>query len=170
MKTSLWLTLMVLAILACTGCDQAAKAIARDALASSPPVTLLGGAVRLEYTENPGAFLSLGANLPPTARFLVGVVFVALSLAALLVFTLRATGLSSRQKAGLALILGGGLGNLIDRLVNHGQVIDFVSLGIGRLHTGIFNLADVAITAGVLLVFLSFQSRSESEPESELTA
>jgi len=170
MKQPLRSGLLALGFLACTGCDQAAKAIARDALASSPPVTLLGGAVRLEYTENPGAFLSLGANLPPAARFLVGVVFVAVSLAALLVFALRAAGLSPRQRTGLALILGGGLGNLIDRLINHGQVIDFVSLGIGRLHTGIFNLADVAITAGVLMVFLSFRRRSGSEPESELAA
>ena len=170
MKQPLRSGLLALGFLACTGCDQAAKAIARDALASSPPLTLLGGAVRLEYTENPGAFLSLGANLPPAARFLVGVVFVAVSLAALLVFALRAAGLSPRQRTGLALILGGGLGNLIDRLINHGQVIDFVSLGIGRLHTGIFNLADVAITAGVLMVFLSFRRRSGSEPESELAA
>jgi signal peptidase II len=170
MKEPLRSGLLALGFLSCTGCDQAAKALARGALAFSPPVKLLGGAVRLEYTENPGAFLSLGANLPPMARFLVGVVFVAVSLAVLLVFTLRAAGLSLRQKAGLALILGGGLGNLIDRVVNHGQVIDFVSLGIGPLHTGIFNLADVAITAGVLLVLLSFQRRSEPKPESELTA
>ena len=118
---------------------------------------LLGGAVRLEYMENPGAFLSLGADLPPTARFLVGVVFVAAALTALLVFTLRGSGLTPRQKAGMVLILGGGLGNLIDRLANDGHVIDFVSVGIGPLRTGIFNLADVAITAGVLMVFLSFR-------------
>jgi signal peptidase II len=166
MKTSLWLTLMVSAMLACAGCDQAAKAIARGALASSPPVTLLGGALRLEYAENPGAFLSLGANLPPGARFLVGVVFAAASLAALLVFTLRAVSLSPQQRNGLILILGGGLGNLIDRLANHGLVIDFVSLGIGPLRTGIFNLADIAITAGVLMVFLSCRRGNEPEPES----
>lgn len=159
------LALLLLTVLACAGCDQAAKALARGALESSPPVSLLGGAVRLEYTENPGAFLNLGANLPPAARFLVGVVFVAAALAALLVFTLRGTGLSPRQKTGMMLILGGGLGNLIDRLANGGQVIDFVSLGIGPLRTGIFNLADVAITAGVLLVFLSFTREADSEPE-----
>ena len=156
---------LALGLISCAGCDQAAKAIARGALESSPPVTLLGGAVRLEYMENAGAFLSLGANLPPTARFLVGVVFVAAALAALLVFTLHGTGLSPRQKTGMMLILGGGLGNLIDRLANAGQVIDFVSLGIGPLRTGIFNLADVAITAGVLLVFLSFGREADPEPE-----
>jgi signal peptidase II len=163
MKTPFRFGLLFFSVLACAGCDQAAKALARGALESAPPVSLLGGAVRLEYTENPGAFLSLGANLPPAARFLVGVVFVAGALAALLVFTLRGAGLSQRQKAGMMLILGGGLGNLIDRLLNGGQVIDFVSLGVGPLRTGIFNLADVAITAGVLMMFLSFR-KAEPEP------
>ncbi|HEV8582974.1 MAG TPA: signal peptidase II [Thermoanaerobaculia bacterium] len=170
MKNPLRSGLLALGLVSCTGCDQAVKAIARGALESSPPVTLLGGAVRLEYTENPGAFLSLGANLPATARFLVGVVFVAVSLATLLVFTFRAAGLTPRQKAGLTLILGGGLGNLIDRLANHGQVIDFVSLGVGPLHTGIFNVADVAITAGVLLMFLSCFKQNGPGPESEPSA
>jgi signal peptidase II len=167
MKMPLRLVLLLLIVVACAGCDQAAKALARGALEASPPVLLLGGAVRLEYTENPGAFLSLGADLPPTARFLVGVVFVAAALTALLVFTLRGTGLTPRQKAGMVLILGGGLGNLIDRLSNDGHVIDFVSVGIGPLRTGIFNLADVAITAGVLLVFLSFARANDPEPDPE---
>lgn len=166
MKTPLRLFLLTLTMLACAGCDQVAKAIARGALASSPPVTLLGGAVRLVYTENPGAFLSLGADLPPEVRFLVGVV-VAAALSALLVFTLRTASLALGQKAGLALILGGGLGNLIDRLANHGQVIDFVSLRLGPFYTGIFNLADIAITTGVLLVLLSFRRGSDPMPDSE---
>jgi signal peptidase II len=161
---SLRLILLLLTVVACAGCDQAAKALARDALESSPPVTLLGGAVRLEYTENPGAFLSLGADLPRAARFLVGVVFVAAALLTMLVFTLRSAVLSRRQKTGMTLILGGGFGNLIDRLANDGHVIDFVSVGIGPLRTGIFNLADVAITAGVLLVLLSFR-KAEPDPE-----
>lgn len=165
MKNPLRSGLLALGLVSCTGCDQAVKAIARGALESSPPVTLLGGAVRLEYTENPGAFLSLGANLPAEARFLLGVVFVALSLAALLVFTFRTASLIPRQKAGLILILGGGLGNLIDRLANDGHVIDFVSLGIGPLRTGIFNLADVVITAGVVLMFLSCWKQEAPEPE-----
>jgi signal peptidase II len=49
-------------------------------------------------------------------------------------------------------ILAGGLGNLIDRVTNHGQVTDFLNLGIGSLRTGIFNVADVAITGGALLL------------------
>lgn len=163
MKVSVRSGLLAMGLIFCVGCDQAAKALARGALASSPPVTFLGGAVRFEYAENPGAFLSLGAGLPPRVRFLLGVVFVALALGALLVFMLRSDSLSPGQKAGLSLILGGGFGNLIDRVANDGHVIDFVSVGIGSMRTGIFNVADMAITAGVLIVLFSGWRASVSE-------
>ncbi|MCB0052448.1 MAG: signal peptidase II, partial [Caldilinea sp.] len=55
----------------------------------------------------------------------------------------------------IALLLGGGIGNLIDRLVNEGRVIDFMNVGIGSLRTGVFNVADMAIMAGVGLIMLS---------------
>jgi signal peptidase II len=54
----------------------------------------------------------------------------------------------------LALVLGGGSSNLIDRFVNDGYVVDFINLGAGPIRTGIFNVADVAITAGVLLLLV----------------
>lgn len=154
-KKPLSLGLLSLILLFCVGCDQAVKAIARDTLALSAPVSFLDGMVRFEYVENPGAFLSLGAELPAQARFLLGVVFVGLALLVTLVFLLRSRDLPAAQKLGLALLVGGGSGNLIDRLVNDGAVVDFVSLGIGSLRTGIFNVADVAITAGFLLLCLA---------------
>jgi signal peptidase II len=149
------LALISLMLFVCVGCDQAAKAFAKQTLFSSPPVSFLRGIVQFQYAENPGAFLSLGANLPAGTRFLWGVVFIGLTQVALLVYLLRSTSLSLTQKAGLSLFLGGGLGNLIDRIANDGHVIDFVSLGVGSLRTGIFNVADVAITAGVLMVLFS---------------
>ncbi|HEY4597553.1 MAG TPA: signal peptidase II [Thermoanaerobaculia bacterium] len=155
MKKYLPLPLVLLVLLCCVGCDQAVKAIAKGALASSPPVLLLDGAVRLQYTENPGAFLSLGAELPAGVRFLLGVVLVGATQLALLAFLLRTRTLSTWQRIGFSLFLAGGLGNWLDRLLNEGRVIDFVSLGVGELHTGIFNVADVAITAGILMVLMA---------------
>jgi signal peptidase II len=149
------LAIICLLLLVCVGCDQAAKAIAKQTLAFSPPVSFLQGIVQFQYAENPGAFLSLGATLPAATRFLWGVVFIGLTQAALLVYLFRSASLTLYQKVGLSLFLGGGLGNLIDRIANDGHVIDFVSLGVGPLRTGIFNVADVAITMGVLLVVFS---------------
>lgn len=57
-----------------------------------------------------------------------------------------------------SLVLSGGLGNLVDRIINDGRMIDFMNIGIGSLRTGIFNVADVYITVGVVvLVFQSLQ-------------
>lgn len=58
-----------------------------------------------------------------------------------------------------SLVLSGGLGNLFDRIMHDGRVIDFMNLGIAGLRTGIFNVADVCITIGVLLLVLEVLQR-----------
>ncbi|MEN8162170.1 MAG: signal peptidase II [Myxococcota bacterium] len=63
----------------------------------------------------------------------------------------------------LGLVAGGGFANWLDRVLGDGSVTDFVSLGVGALRTGIFNLADVAIVLGVLLL-LRVGSRAAEEP------
>lgn len=73
-------------------------------------------------------------------------------LAGLLAFLLLKRRLPRSEFLGLSLILGGGLGNLIDRLLRDGHVTDFLNVGFGSLRTGIFNVADAAITTGALLV------------------
>ena len=54
----------------------------------------------------------------------------------------------------LSFMIGGGAGNLIDRIFNHGAVIDFLNLGVGTLRTGVFNAADMEIVAGITLLLL----------------
>jgi signal peptidase II len=143
------LSILFLFLATCVGCDQAAKLMATEHLSDAQPISFLNGLVRFEYAENSGAFLSLGSRLPPSARFLLLEVMVGALLLFGLFVTVFSNRMSLRQKAVLALAMGGGLGNLIDRVL-HGAVVDFVSLGIGPLRTGIFNLADVAITVGMI--------------------
>jgi signal peptidase II len=57
---------------------------------------------------------------------------------------------------------GGGLGNLIDRMMNDGRVVDFVSLGVGSLRTGIMNVADVAVFAGAMLLLFGLIIKTPS--------
>jgi signal peptidase II len=136
------------------GCDQLAKRVASHALADASTVSLLGDTVRLELVRNPGAFLSLGSELPEAVRHAAFVLFVPLVLALVCALALRA-GIPSRSTlAGLALLAGGGLGNWLDRLLQDGAVTDFVSLGFGPLRTGIFNLADLCIIVGAALFVL----------------
>ena len=148
--------IFVLAILIlCTGCDQVVKTIAKRSLATSAPISLLNGLIVLEYHENTGAFLSLGANLPVEVRFVFFTVIVCLILGATLVFTLKASNLSRVQLVGLSLLAAGGVGNLIDRIFNNGAAIDYIHIGVGSLRTGIFNMADLAIVAGIVIILLS---------------
>jgi signal peptidase II len=146
--------LILLVVLACVGCDQATKVLAREHLAGIPPIHLLGGVIRLHYAENTGAFLGMGAALPQATRFWALGIFVGLILAGLAVFVLTTEELTPLGVLGGALTLGGGASNLIDRLRDRGAVTDFVTVGLGDLRTGVFNVADVAITLGVVLLLV----------------
>lgn len=145
--------LILAVLLATVGSDQITKAVAQNQLASRPPISLFGGIFRLQYVENPGAFLSLGAALSETTRFWLFSVIVGGFLVGLFLYLLLNRHLTPIDVATLSLILGGGLGNLIDRLFRDDRVIDFMVIGVGRLRTGVFNIADLAITVGVGLLF-----------------
>jgi signal peptidase II len=143
-------------LLACVVLDQITKSIAQQTLSARPPQEFLGGIFRLEYIENPGAFLSLGATLSPNARFWIFTVVVVLLLAGLLIFAVRMSDHTPVLiVVAIALVVGGGVSNLIDRLVNEGRVVDYMQLGIGPLRTGIFNVADVAIMGGLALMVVA---------------
>jgi signal peptidase II len=140
------------------GCDRVTKHMAETTLPGAPVRSFLGNTVRLEYVENTGAFLGLGAHWHPTVR--TGLFTVGNALLLLMVVVLAVGRSWSRPSLiGLALLFAGGASNLVDRAVR-GSVVDFMNVGLGPLRTGIFNVADVAILAGVGLVLLaSYRSR-----------
>jgi len=141
--------------LGCIGCDQVTKAIARDQLVLGDSHSLLGDSFRLTLAENPGAFLSIGESLPDDIRSAVFLVGVGLASLGALLAALLAKGLGPWQVAGLSMIAGGGAGNWIDRLTNDGRVTDFINVGLAGLRTGIFNVADMVLMAGVAILVLS---------------
>jgi signal peptidase II len=155
-RAAVVLTLVLLSL----GCDQVTKAIAVQKLDVASPISLLGDVVRLQHVENAGAFLSFGATWPPAVRawLLTGLVG-AFSVAAF-VYALLGRQLVRLEVAGLALLVGGGLGNVLDRALRGGIVVDFMNLGIGRLRTGIFNVADLLIEAGVVLLLVGWWQSS----------
>ena len=135
---------------ATAGCDRVTKHLALTTLAGYPDHSYLADTVRLQYHENPGAFLSVGASWSPELRAVVFQLGNGLFLLALAVAASRRRW-SRIESCGLALFMAGALSNLIDR-VAVGSVIDFMNVGIGPLRTGIFNVADMAIMAGVALL------------------
>ena len=145
---------LLLLIVLLIATDQLTKSIARATLALAPPRHY--GILTLIDTTNVGAFLSVGSNLPTVVRATIfaGIVTIALGLAAIALF--RGKVQSPADEVALAVIIAGGVGNLIDRLRFAGRVTDFLYLQAGPLHTGVFNVADMAITFGILWLVLAW--------------
>lgn len=145
--------------------DQATKNIATQHLKLKPSFSFMGDSVRLQYAENKGAFLGLGNRLSPTVRFWLLTVATTLLLVGLCIFLIVKWNTSQPSFIALTLILSGGIGNMIDRIFNDGRVIDFLNLGVGSLRTGIFNVADIAITVGCILLWFSTKTGDRSAVE-----
>ena len=139
--------------------DQWTKQLATEHLKNTPSRIYLGDVFRLQYATNEGAFLSLGASLPPQARYWVLTIGVGLLLLSLCVYAIFSeplwkTKLDSTQVAAYSLIASGGFSNWIDRARFEGSVVDFMNMVIGPLRTGVFNIADLAILAGIGVLFI----------------
>jgi signal peptidase II len=151
---------LFVAIGATIGCDRVTKHVAATTLSGTPSRSFLADTVRLEYVENTGAFLSLGAGWPlplRTAFFGIG--------NGLLLFALAVMVMQLRWPRptllGVALFVAGGTSNLLDRII-HGKVIDFMNVGVGPVRTGVFNVADVAIMLGVAIVVGTYGSEGRA--------
>ncbi len=155
MKSLSRAVVVALTLFCCVGCDQASKAAARSFLSSGTLHSYLADSLRLQLTENPGSFLSLGAALPQQVRFWLFTAVVGLLLLGILGAALFAKRLDRPRAMSLALIAGGGVSNLIDRLWNDGRVTDFLNVGIGAVRTGVFNLADMLILSGALALLFA---------------
>ena len=156
--------LMGSVLVACVGCDQATKRLAVAHLKDGPAHSFLMDTFRLQYAENPGAFLSLGASLPPEVRRVVFTLGVAALLVALAVVALTRKNLTTAHLVATAAFIGGGLGNLWDRVFQGGVVVDFMNLGVGPVRTGIFNVADLAIMAGAVLLAWPVREKTAEAP------
>ena len=157
------LLLILFVLVACVGCDQSTKMYAEAKLPRVQPLSLLSDTVRLQVTHNEGSFLSLGASAPKAWRLATLRVGVSAMLLALLAYALFVRAGRASFIFALALVLAGGSSNLIDRFVNDGYVVDFINLGAGPVRTGIFNVADIAITAGALLLLVQGWRRRQTD-------
>ena len=152
-------------VITCVGCDQMSKHMAKTMLAHRSPQSFFSDVLRLHYAENPGVAFSLGAQWPEHWRMALFVVGTSFCLAFLLIYLLRAKIRNDYHLLALTLIFAGGIGNLIDRIFRDGRVIDFLNLGFGDFRTAIFNLADLAITSGMILLLLTSFGAARPEPK-----
>ncbi len=149
-------------LVAVVALDQFTKVLVRANV--GPPRAYAGGVLMLLHTENTGAFLSLGSGLPPWVKSLIFGVVVAILLVMFTAAVVRGTIHRTGETIASAAVIGGGFGNLIDRALRGGRVTDFLYLQIGPLHTGIFNVADMAITFGVIWLVVTMGTGKKKVP------
>jgi signal peptidase II len=154
MKNILRRAFILLIVLANAGCDQFAKNVARKNLDYYETVDVIGKHFVLTKIENSGAFLSTGDELSGTIKFIFLTLLPLLALLYGIYFLLTNNNLPKLLVVGICFVIGGGLGNLYDRLL-YGSVTDFLHIDFYILKTGIFNLADVSIMAGMMMILIN---------------
>ncbi|MES2060671.1 MAG: signal peptidase II [Bacteroidota bacterium] len=157
-------TIILLLILCLNlGCDQVTKSVTRTHISYYDQLQFLNGHFTLLHVENTGAFLSLGAEMVQPFRFILLTLLPILALFGGLVYVLIKKNLGNLISVGVIFCIGGGLGNLYDRII-HGSVTDFMHIRFGALQTGIFNAADVSIMIGFGLILLdAFLKRDDGK-------
>jgi signal peptidase II len=148
------------------GCDQVSKSIVRKDMHEYQVIGYLGNHFTLEKVENTGAFLSLGDTLGGPVHFVLLVVLPVVALLFGLGYILVKTNLDKYRLLAIILIIGGGVGNLYDRIM-HGSVTDFMHIDFIIFQTGIFNVADMSIMAGMFIIIIDSFIKGRKEKLSQ---
>ena len=144
--------------------DQVTKVIVQRTLRLYDPVPVIGDFFRLTYIYNRGA--AFGLHLGDWSRIAFSILPVAA--AALLYMMYRTTPWSDKMRLiAIPLVTGGAIGNLIDRIRSSRGVIDFFDFGFGTMRWPVFNVADIGVTVGALMLAVSLW-REEQQMEKEL--
>jgi signal peptidase II len=164
MKRTIRNLLILILLVTNVGCDQISKSIVRQKIDFKEKISMFDDFVTLTKVENTGAFLSLGHNLPRIA-YLILLIIIPLILLGYGLYYLLTSNLHSKLFIlGLCLIVGGGFGNLIDRIL-YGSVTDFIHFNFVVFQTGIVNMSDISITAGFfILIYELYSNRLRLNP------
>ena len=151
-KRNLLITIIVFLSIAF---DQISKIWVRNNFESYVENSIVGDIFTLIKVENTGAFLGMGSELSEIPRILLLIVLPIVVLISITIYTYFDKSLDKISIIGFSLIIGGGIANIFDRIV-FGSVTDFLYLNFGSIFkTGIFNIADVSVTTGMILILIS---------------
>lgn len=155
-------TLIILNI----GCDQISKKMVRDDVQPKSTTEIIGEKFILTNVENSGAFLGMGSDLNPTIKMILLLILPIVVLLLVLHYLLTKKEVDNLTVIGLSFIVGGGIGNMYDRIL-YGQVTDFFHIDLGGVFkTGIFNMADVSVMVGMgFILIASFIYRKKKSTE-----
>lgn len=135
--------------------DQFSKFWIRNNIESYNEIELIGSFFTLIRVENSGAFLGMGSELSYIPKLILLIIFPIVVLVAVSIYTYMDNKLDNLSLVGFSLIIGGGVANIFDRIV-YGSVTDFLYINLGGfLKTGIFNIADLSVTTGMILIIIA---------------
>lgn len=155
---------IILLIVANIAIDQISKAIVRAEIQPNRIIEVIGDTFIMTNVENSGAFLGMGSDLDPTMKLLLLLILPVLVLGFVVYYILKTKALDRLSLVGFCCIVGGGIANVYDRIV-YGSVTDFFHIDLGGVfRTGIFNVADMSVTSGmIMLLIASFVHRKKDE-------
>lgn len=146
--------LLLLIVLLNIGCDQVSKTVVRQRIDYHQNISLIKNHLTLTKVENTGAFLSTGENLPEFIKVILLTVLPLLVLGYGLYYLFKETNLPRVSQLGVSFLIGGGIGNIFDR-IKFGSVTDFLHIDFIIFRTGVFNFADVSIMFGIGILLLN---------------
>ena len=142
--------------------DQLSKFWIRGNVAPYSDINIIADYFIITNVENSGAFLGLGSDFSPVIKSILLLALPVGVLATVLVYVFKDTSIDKLSLIGYSSIIGGGIGNIYDRFL-YGSVTDFLFIDLGGVFkTGIFNIADLSVTTGmILIVWASFKTKNE---------
>ena len=148
--------ILILILLASNiGCDQISKSIVRQRINPGEQINLIDHFVILTKVENTGAFLSMGDSLPRLLYKFIMIILPLIVLLYALYYLFTDNNLNKLLTLGFCLIIGGGLGNIYDRIL-YNSVTDFLRFDFVIFHTGIVNIADLSLTTGFFILMYEY--------------
>lgn len=163
MKLSKRSVAIIAIIIATIALDQISKVLVRAYVEPGSQSEIIGNYFTLHNVENTGAFLGMGSSLNPTLKLILLLILPIVVLGFVLIHILRNKELDHLSLIAFSIIIGGGIANVYDRIV-YGSVTDFFYMKLtDTLHTGIFNVADLFVTTGmIILLVVSFKKKKNS--------
>ena len=153
-KKSRYLLITILVFLS-IAFDQISKIWVRNNFESYSEKSIIGDVFTLIKVENTGAFLGMGSELSEIPRVLLLIILPVIVLISITLYTYIDKSLDKLSIIGFSLIIGGGIANIFDRIV-FGSVTDFLYINLGGIFkTGIFNIADLSVTTGMIIILIS---------------
>ena len=147
--------LITLIVLLSISIDQISKIWVRNNFESYNETSIIGDIFTLIKVENTGAFLGMGSELSEIPRVFLLIILPVVVLISITIYTYIDKTLDKISIIGFSLIIGGGVANIFDRIV-YGSVTDFLYINFGGIFkTGIFNIADLSVTTGMILILIS---------------